>query len=245
MRYLLFVSIFVFLACSKPNEVTPEVDTTLYFPPLQSSEWETISPETLGWNTTAIPALESFIESSDTRALIILKNGRIAYESYAGLNLRGTAEFNQNNYWYWASAAKTLTSFLIGQAESQQLLSLDDPSYLYLGEGWSSLSRNEENAIKIQHHLTMTTGLDYNVTEPDCTDPQCLQFLNAPGEQWFYHNGPYTLLDGVIAGASHQSFDDFFEAQFLTGLVWTGFGNTLDITISFSVLREVWPDLAC
>ncbi len=223
MRYLLLFSIIVYFACSDKNEVDPTVTSPLYFPPNQSNEWETVSPEDLGWNESAIPALEEFIQNTDTRALIILKNGRIAYESYAGTNLRGTADFNQNSYWYWASAAKTLTSFLIGQCEAQQLLSLDDPSNRYLGVGWSSLSTEQENAITIRHHLTMTTGLDYNVPEPDCTDPACLQFLNAPDEQWFYHNGPYTVLDGVISGASDQSFDDFFEEYLLNKIGMEGF----------------------
>lgn len=223
MRYLFLISIFVLFACGDTDKVTPIVDSSLYFPPLQSGEWETVTLETLGWNETAIPELEAFMDSTDTRALIILKNGRIAYESYSGLNLTGTAEFNANSYWYWASAAKSLTSFLIGQAEAQQLLSLDDPSNQYLGEGWSSLSSEEEKAITIRHHLTMTTGLDYNVPEPDCTDPGCLRFLNAPGEQWFYHNGPYTVLDGVITGASNMSFDDFFEEQLLSKIGMAGF----------------------
>lgn len=223
MRYLFLLSVFVLVSCSDPEEATPAADTSLYFPPRNTTEWETVDLGTLGWNESALPALERFITTTDTRALIILKHGRIAYESYAGMNLRGTAAFDQNSYWYWASAAKTLTSFLIGQAEAQELLSLNDPSSQYLGRGWSSLSAAQEEAITVGHHLTMTTGLDYQVAEPDCTDPECLQFLNAPGAQWFYHNGPYTLLDGVISGASNQSFEAYFEAQLLTRIGMEGF----------------------
>lgn len=223
MRYLLSFLFFISLACSKTEEVTPFEDNTLYFPPNNSNVWETISIESLGWNEAAIPTLENFIDNTDTRALLILKNGRIVYESYAGQNLRGTADFSQNSYWYWASAAKTLTSFLIGRAEVQQMLSLDEPSNTYLDQGWSSLTTAQENAITIRDHLTMTTGLDYTVEEPDCTDPECLQFLNNPGERWFYHNGPYTILDRIIEGASNQSFDHFFEEQLLNKIGMEGF----------------------
>ncbi|MDW3194276.1 MAG: serine hydrolase [Cytophagales bacterium] len=238
MRYLLLFSVFLLCACSNSDDATPL--TEMYFPPNNSSAWETVTPEALGWNEAVIPELEQFIRDTGTRGLIILKNGRIVFESYDGLTLDGINRFGQNNYWYWASAGKTLTSFLIGQAEAQQLLSLDDPSNTYLGQGWSSLNTDQENAISVRHHLTMTTGLDFNVSDPNCTDPECLQFLNAPGDQWFYHNAPYTILDQVIEGASNQSFDDFFEEQLLNKIGMEGFWEYIGFNhIFFSPPRSM------
>jgi hypothetical protein len=54
----------------------------------------------------------------------------------------------------------------------------------------------------------MTTGLD-DSGDLDCTDPECLTYLAAPGTRWSYHNAPYTLLDGVITNATGQSLNSY------------------------------------
>lgn len=225
MRYLILVLAVIFIACDSSNDPIPEDkdESSLYFPPTNSDTWATTSVESLGWNTSAVSDLDDFVSSTNTRALLILKDGKIVYEKYAGNTLLNTSSFTKESYWYWASAAKTLTSFLIGRAESQNLLSLDDASNLYLGDGWTSLIDAQEDQITVRNQLTMTTGLDYTVANPDCTDPECLQFLNSPGNRWFYHNGPYTLLDGVVEGASGGSFDSYFATQLANKIGMEGF----------------------
>lgn len=59
----------------------------------------------------------------------------------------------------------------------------------------------------------MTTGLDYSVEDLDCTDSTCLQYKADAGTQWYYHNAPYTLLDGVLVAASGMSFDEFTDEK--------------------------------
>ena len=198
-------------------------DSTLYFPPTGSNSWETVSTNSLGWNTEVIKELEDFIESSNTRALIILKDGKIAFEQYEGLTLTGNNVFSQENYWYWASAGKTLTAFMVGLAESEGLLSLDDKTSDYLGKGWTSLPEEQEEALHIWHQLTMTTGLDDNVLESDCTNPECLQFLTEPLTRWAYHNGPYTLLDGVVETATGETWDSYFNRNLQDKIGMDGF----------------------
>ncbi|MEO9482988.1 MAG: serine hydrolase [Ekhidna sp.] len=225
MRYLIAVFIPILLiGCGSSAEPLPEEkEPTVYFPPTNSDAWETIDIASLGWDASVVPTLDDFVETTNTRALLILKSGRIVYEKYDGQTLLQTADFTEDSYWYWASAAKTLTSFLIGRAESQNLLSLDDPSNLYLGSGWTSLTSEQEGLITIRNQLTMTTGLDYTVTNPDCFDSDCLQFLDVPGNRWFYHNGPYTLLGDVIEGASGSTFNAYFAAQLANKIGMDGF----------------------
>lgn len=231
MRYLIPVLvIFVISACGSSNDPAPDPSlddnldpSDLYFPPINSDQWETATIESLGWNASIVSELDDFVSTTNTRALLILKNGRIVYEKYDGQNLLETASFTKESYWYWASAAKTLTSFMVGRAESQNLLSLDDASNLYLGNGWTSLTNSQEDLITVRNQLTMTTGLDYTVTNPDCTDPDCLQYLDSPGNRWFYHNGPYTLLDGVVEGASGTTFNSYFAAQLANKIGMEGF----------------------
>jgi CubicO group peptidase (beta-lactamase class C family) len=131
--------------------------------------------------------------------LIVLKDGKIVLEEYLGKQLANpTLDFNSSSNWYWASAGKTLTSALVGIAESQGKINFDAKTSDYLGVGWTALTTTQENKITIRHQLTMTTGLDDGVANSDCTDPSCLIFKAEPGSRWAYHNAPYTLLDGVI-----------------------------------------------
>ncbi len=168
---------------------------SLYFPPLTGTAWDTLSPSTLGWCPDRIDSLYDFLEQKNTKGFIVLKDGRIVLEKYFGT-------FEQDSLWYWASAGKTLTAFLIGQAQEQGHLDIDDSTSHHLGAGWTSCTAQQEGAITIRDQLTMTSGLDDGVFDPYCTIPACLQYEADAGTRWAYHNAPYTLLREVIQNAT-------------------------------------------
>jgi len=174
---------------------------TLYFPPTTGNTWETTDPASLGWCTDPIAPLLDFLEGSNSKAFILLKDGRIVIEHYFGT-------FTADSNWYWASAGKSLTSFLVGKAQEEGFLDILETSSVYLGEGWTSCTAEQEAAITIHDQLTMTTGLD-DGNDVDCTDPACLNYLTDPGMRWAYHNAPYTLLDGVIEAATGQNLNTY------------------------------------
>lgn len=174
----------------------------IYFPPTTGTTWETTDPASLGWCTDQLPPLLEFLESSNSKAFIVLKDGRIVIEEYFGT-------FTQDSTWYWASAGKSLTAFLVGLAQEDGALDIDQPSSTYLGEGWTSCTPEQEAAITVRHQLTMTTGLDDTAGDLDCTDPACLEYLAEPGTRWAYYNAPYTKLDGVITGATGQNLNGY------------------------------------
>lgn len=174
----------------------------LYFPPISGNTWETTPPATLNWCENKIDSLYQYLETNNTRAFILLKNGRIVLERYFG-------NHTANTPWQWASAGKTLTSFMIGIAQQENLLSIQDSSSRYLGLGWTSCSPEQEGRITIRHQLTMTSGLDDEVPDPFCTLDTCLIFKANAGTRWAYHNAPYTLLDKVIAQATNSSLNQY------------------------------------
>lgn len=227
--WLLFcICITLFVTSCKDDGATPEQDTSLYFPPTNSNDWETTTPQELGWNTAAIPALTTFLQQSNTRAFLVLKDGRIVMEYYYG-NAASGAPFTSKSNWYWASAGKTLTAFMVGKAQEDGLLTIADKTSDYLGTGWTSLTATQENQITIRHQLTMTTGLNDMVPDRDCTDAPCLTYLAAPGTRWAYYNAPYTLLTQVVAAAAKQDFNSYFDAQLKNKIgmdgFWTYVGN--------------------
>ena len=176
----------------------------LYFPPINGDEWETMSPSDLGWCDERIDSMYGLLEENNTKAFIILKDGKIVLEKYFGT-------FEQDSIWYWASAGKSLTACLVGIAYQENHLSLEDTTSTYLGEGWTSCTPEQEEKITIRHQLTMTSGLDDYVPENHCTLDTCLLYKADAGTRWAYHNAPYTLLDGVIEEATGQSLNAFFQ----------------------------------
>ncbi|MBL7802510.1 MAG: serine hydrolase [Saprospiraceae bacterium] len=197
---------------------------TLYFPPKTGTAWAATPPSELGFCPERIDSLYQFLESRNTKSFILLKDGKIVLEKYFGT-------YVQDSIWYWASAGKSLTAFLVGQAQEEGLFQIDDATSDYLGAGWTSCTPTQEAAITIRHQLAMTTGLDDTPTtnDPDpnnCTDPSCLQYLAPPGTRWAYHTGAYRLLQDVIAASSGLTINQFTKTRLLdrTGMkgLWIG-----------------------
>ena len=201
---LLFIFSFL-ISCKKGIEPIPDSNlSTIYFPPIGGNTWQTATPASLGWNETELNNLYPYLDSKGTKAFIILKNGKIVSEKYFGT-------FTADSLWYWASAGKTLTAFLVGIAQSENLLSINNKTSQYLGTGWTSAPLAKENLITVRHQLTMTTGLDDGVPDAGCTLPSCLQYKADAGTRWAYYNAAYTLLDKVVQNASGLSYNAYFQ----------------------------------
>ncbi|MBL0096369.1 MAG: hypothetical protein IPP46_07610 [Bacteroidetes bacterium] len=64
--------LFIFLNSQAQN---------LYFPPLTGNAWDTISPVSLGWCPDKIDSLTDYLENKNTKAFILLKDGKIVIEN--------------------------------------------------------------------------------------------------------------------------------------------------------------------
>jgi CubicO group peptidase (beta-lactamase class C family) len=210
MRYIfaLIVLVLTFSSCKKKDNppVPPPSVPAMYFPPVGGTDWQTTDPSSLGWNTTQLNDLYTYLQTKNTKAFLILKDGKIVAERYFGT-------FTADSIWYWASAGKTMTAMLVGIAQQEGLLSINNKSSQYLGNGWTSMPKAKEDLITVRHQLTMTTGMDNAVPDDDCTLPSCLQYKADAGTRWFYHNAPYTLLDKVVETASGKSYNTYFQEK--------------------------------
>ncbi|MEO6849640.1 MAG: serine hydrolase [Mucilaginibacter sp.] len=207
--FIILLCLSFIIACNKhstPVPVTKPTAVALYFPPIGSTDWQTTSAASLGWDEIALNNLYPYLQSKGTKAFIILKNGKIVTEKYFGA-------FTADSLWYWASAGKTMTGLLIGIAQQEKLVNINDKTSKFLGPGWTSEPLAKENLITIKNQLTMTTGLDDGVPDADCTLPGCLVYKADAGSRWAYHNAAYTVLDGVIEKASGVSFNTYFQQK--------------------------------
>ncbi len=185
-----------------PNSTTSP-EENMYFPPINSGEWQTKSIASLNWNQSAVQPLLDYLELKHTKSFMILVNGRIVMENYFNSH-------TSSSLWYWASAGKTLTSTVTGIAQQENFLNINNKVSTYIGNGWTSETLAKEDLITCKHLLSMSSGLDDALG--DNVDPSNLQYKADAGTRWAYHN-VYVKLQDVVAQATGQSWSTYFNAK--------------------------------
>lgn len=181
----------------------PQSQESMYFPPLNSNDWETKSVTSLGWNQSKIPDLLNYLQTKNSKSFIILQNGRIVMENYFDSH-------TSSSVWYWASAGKTLTSTVTGIAEQEGFININHKVSDYIGNGWTSEPLTKENLITCKHLLTMTSGLDDALG--DNVAPNNLQYKADVGTRWAYHN-VYVKLQDIVSQATGKTWSDYFNTK--------------------------------
>ncbi|GJM36155.1 MAG: hypothetical protein DHS20C18_51560 [Saprospiraceae bacterium] len=170
-----------------------------YYPPTNSDEWTTLDPSELNWCPEKVDSLIDYVGDNNSKSLLILKDGKMVVEHYYD-------SFTQDSLWYWASAGKSLMAALVGLAQQNGNLDIDDPTSDYLGLGWTSSPPEKEILVTIKHQLSMNTGLHDPNEAPgeisNCLDPECLQYNTDPGDSWAYFNSTYHLVQDVMVEAT-------------------------------------------
>ena len=127
-----------------------------------------------------------------------------------------------------ASITKTFTATGILQLRDAGKLSLDDPVSQHLD--WFDLRYQDAPAISVRNLLTHTSGLPRDSKNPmwtECEAPTWDDFIadtktraptRPPYEKFAYSNLGYSLLGGIIAEISGQSWADYLQANVLDPL---------------------------
>ncbi len=218
MKYhfaLLAFTIFFNISCSKKADpASSPSNNTLYFPEISGSNWETQPISSLSWNQSAIQPLKDFLVQNNTKSFMILVNGRIVMEEYFNGHTPSTT-------WPWNSAGKTLVTATTGIAQQEGLMNINTKVSDFLGTGWTNAPLNKEILITSKHLLTMTSGLnDAN----NLVIPANLSYVADAGKRWSYHNVFQKLMD-VVAKASNQSFESYFNIKIKSAIGMDGFWN--------------------
>lgn len=207
---LLFSILFISCDETECDCVLPP-EEAMYFPP-NTGTWETKSPESLGWNTTNIALLDAYLIEKNSKSFIVLHNGKIVLEKYYNGHTATTP-------WYWASAGKTLTATVTGIAAQEGYLNINNKVSDYIGTGWTSAPIAKENLITCKNLLSMNSGLNDDLG--DTVTPNNLQFVADAGTRWAYHN-VYVKLQDVVATATNQTWDNYFNNKLRNPIGMTG-----------------------
>ena len=168
-------------------------------------------------------------------ALLILKDGKIAYEDYEMGNERTT-------HWMSMSMVKTITSSLIGAAiQDGYIKSIEEPVTQYV----TALQGSAYDGVSIKNLLQMTSGVrwDETYTNPASDRRRMLEAqialrpgaimelmaglprAGAPGTIWNYSTGETFVAGAVVRAAVGRPL-----AQYLSEKIWTKAGMESDAT---------------
>jgi CubicO group peptidase (beta-lactamase class C family) len=194
-QLILFISILLLSGKLKSQN--------LYFPPTVGNVWDSILPSNLNYCQERIDSLYNYLQVKNTKSFILLKDGKRVLEKYFGT-------YTQDSLWYWASASKSLASFITGLAQQKGYIDINNPVSNYLGTGWTSAPLNKENLITVKHLLSMTSGLNDAPSTP-CTNEDtarsCLSYLTDAGTRWAYHTGAYRKVQDIVSHAVGQNYN--------------------------------------
>jgi CubicO group peptidase (beta-lactamase class C family) len=164
----------------------------LYFPSADGT-WDTVDPASVGWDPDALAAALDLAGRRLSTGVVMLQGGRILAERYWD---GATAESAQDVF----SAQKSFTSVLIGIAQQEGRLNIDDSITRWVGAKWSRAEPEEESQVLIRHLLTMTSGLDSQ-----------LRYQEPAGNSWYYNTQAYHVLQPVLEKATGSTLQSYSE----------------------------------
>jgi CubicO group peptidase (beta-lactamase class C family) len=186
----------------------------MYFPPINSFDWETKHITSLNWDTSKIKDLNNFLIQNNTKSFMILINGRIVMEEYYNGHTTSAT-------WEWNSAGKTLVASTIGIAQEEKFLNINNVVSEYLGSGWTNMPVDKENLITCKNLLSMTSGID---DSKQLIIKSNLNYLADASTRWSYHNVFQKLMD-IVSNASNTDFESYFNSRLKNKIGMDGFWN--------------------
>ena len=145
--------------------------------------------------------------------MAIVVGGRLLAESYWGGADAGTTRDV-------ASAQKSITSALIGRAQRDGSLDVEEPVSRWLGAGWTNATTSSRAPIRIRNLLAMDSGLDTSLNPVD-----------VPGRTWLYNTPAYARLHDVLEAATSRDLAEYsqevlFDPIGMTTTRWLPRGTT-------------------
>ncbi len=252
-----FVSALVLLACgSGSTEPTgapgPESDAGTVAPDsgqvaevFPDPDWVTGSVEAANVDPALLDDAIDYAEAQDTNCLVVTKDGVLISESY----WNGWDDTTEALVF---SVTKSFSSTLVGIAQDQGLLDIEQSASRYISE-WAG---GDSEAVTVRHLLSNDSGREWDFVtdyvDMAATADDKTQFAIAlgqqhpPGQHWEYNNSAIQTLERVLRMATGGPVQDFAQANLLDPLgMQSSMGtDTAGNAVMFSDLEASCRDLA-
>jgi CubicO group peptidase (beta-lactamase class C family) len=201
--------------------------TSMAFP---GDTWATTTPEAAGMDAAPLDELASRI-ADNSQCLTVVKDGEVVYDQA----WTGDTETDDEAW----SATKSMTSTLVGIAQAEGLLDVDDPVAEYVPE-WAG---TESEDVTVRNLLSNDSGRYYDfITDytsmalqaPDKTAFAIgLEQQHPVGTHWEYNNSAIQVLEQVLEVATGGDVAEYAQDRLFEPLGMTSeirhddAGNTL------------------
>jgi CubicO group peptidase (beta-lactamase class C family) len=173
--------------------------------------WRTSTPEEQGMDSELLDEMLAYIREHRVRidSVTIVRHGYLVLDAYY-------RDYEKNSKHDLYSCTKSVTSALVGIAMDQGYIqSIDQPVLSFFPERTVANVDARMEAMKLEHLLTMTDGLDWvrkdiRLTSSGDTTPEMTQssdwvqftldrrMAEEPGTRWNYNSGASHLLSAII-----------------------------------------------
>ena len=161
------------------------------------TQWELSTPAQEGVDASLIQKVHDHAAAiEDLRSLLIVKNGKLIYESYFAM------QEDKRPHWCM-STTKSIVSLLVGIAIDKGYISSEDIAIQsYFPEYFATRDHSPKNTIKIVDLLRMKSGLDFS----DKTNWRGAYGLRALTQYWHADNAKDLALHDDLAYIPGQQY---------------------------------------
>ncbi|MBK5221840.1 MAG: beta-lactamase family protein [Acidimicrobiia bacterium] len=208
-------------------------------------EWPTIDLGEAGMDRASLDELAATAEAADSQCLVVTRDGNLVDEWHWD---GSTADTEREAY----SVTKSITATLVGIAQDQGHLDIDQPASDFLTE-WKG---TPSEPITIRNLLSNDSGRfhDYQtdyvsmavVAEDKSAFSIALTQQHDPGTVWAYNNAAIQTLEEVLERATGTPVAEFAEEHLFDplGVESTMTTDTAGNTLAFMGLQTTCRDLA-
>ena len=176
--------------------------------PYPSPDWPLAEPQDHGLDPAELDDLAAYFESINSTCTVVIKDGHLVDSRY----WNGTTIDTNQEVW---SISKSITSMLIGVAQTRGLLDIDDPASDYIEE-WRG---TPSEGVTIRNLVSNDSGRYYShasdsglVAAGDQTGyALALDQQHPPGRHWDYNSSAIQTLEAVLENATGGSVEEFAQ----------------------------------
>lgn len=208
-------------------------------------DWDEADAEEMGFDPAVLESIAAQAEAGGSNCLLVTRRGRIVAEWYWN---DGAQDRPQEVF----SATKSFSSTLVGIAQDQGALRVEEPASTYLTE-WAG---GPSAAVTVEDLLSNDSGRSWSLVQdyveliraPDRDEfALSLDQEHEPGEVWAYNNAAIQTLDVVLERATGRPTAEFAQEHLLGPIGMADSTMTVDPagnTLAFMGLQSTCRDMA-